>query len=80
MSKGDSIKDWIKTAELSKEYKREPFFKVFVQAECDNGSCFVVIVEKNSDAPMKGGLITTAKELERLKELGVEQVYGRKNE
>lgn len=71
MSDGNSVKDWIKSAELAKKFGRVPFFGVGVQTGVDDGSFLVVIFDKASKRGIKGGMPATRSDIDKLKEFGI---------
>ena len=73
MTDGKAIKDWIEAGKIAEEFGREPFFGIAVQALIDDGGAFCVVFDKNSQAPIKGGLKASKKELAKLKEMDLQE-------
>lgn len=67
----ETMKDFLKAFNLSKEYDIESAFRVAIQTMTEEGGAICVVYLKDSKAPVKGGLLTNKRQLEELKELGV---------
>lgn len=67
----ETITDFIKAFKLSKEFGRESAFRVSIQTMTDDGGAMCVVYLKENDLPVKGGMLTTKKQLNELRDLGV---------
>ena len=67
----EQMKEFIVAFKLSEQYGTESVFRVAISALVDDGSTFCVVYLKNNGEPIKGGLRTTPKQLQILRDLGV---------
>ena len=65
------IEKWIKAAEISKNFNREVFFGVAVQAMTDEDDYFVVVYQKQTGVTIGGGIKANENDFQKLEELGV---------